>query len=744
MVRRLASLLVLSSLVLVAPSVRAQGVDPGRDPSGTGEDALLALAGPRARVRRDEEGRVRLLFGARMRPWSGDPARDALALTQRFGDAFGIPQGAELRVERAQTHHGFTIVRLRRYADGRPVLGATVVVRSLADGAIDMVLADAGPARVEGGVSIDATHAAEIARGLEVGWRIAGTTSPAAIAIDLVDTIVPVWAIDLHGAALSQRMRALLDARDGAVLGIVPLLTHAMARVYETNPTTTEGVTSDVELTDLASGAQNLTSQYFHVSQCDVQSGGGCAGTQRALADAEGNFLYDAVPGSHDDEFAEVNAFHHLSRAAAWHRERHGFTWTCSGTSAMRVFVNYGEVPDIDYDNAAFSPASGGQCGFLLFGQGRSGDYAYDADVVYHEFGHAVTDQVATMTGFAVDPLGVSYEPLAVNEGTSDYYAGTLQGNAEIAESFAGAAGDLGAHGSLRVIDNDLTCPSGLFGEGHFDGTIWAATAWDLRERIGVEAADALVFTTVASIAEDPSLAEAGDLMIATAEGMVATGALSAEQASAVEEIVGARGLPGCQRIVALDDGTERRGWSGNEFLTAGVGRSIAPVHYRIDVPVDATSLRIAMTSLTRNGQYRLHLLEDQPVRVNAARVTAQAAVPVEGGAVVLDESTTYRLPRCKTLYFAIESVDLRRRGQNLYTVQATLERSGDPSAECPVVELPDASIVAADAGADASTTAPSSGGGCGCRVGTGTSEPSAIIAMIALGIMIASRRRRV
>ncbi|AKF07773.1 MYXO-CTERM sorting domain-containing protein [Sandaracinus amylolyticus] len=741
--RRLASLFVVCSLVLVAPSAEAQRVDPGRDPSGTGEDALLALAGPRARVRRDDEGRVRLLFGARVRPWSGDPARDALALTQRFGDAFGIPQGEELRVESTQRHHGFTIVRLRRYADGRPVLGAMVVVRSLADGAIDMVLADAGPARVERGASIDATRATEIARALDVGWGIARTTSPAAIAIDLVDTIVPAWAVDLHGAAPSQRMRALLDARDGTVLAIVPLLTHAMARVYETNPTTSDGATSDVELADLAAGAQRLTSDSFHVAQCDVQAGGGCAGTQRAMADAEGNFLYDAAPGSHDDEFAEVNAFYHLSRAAAWHRERHGFTWACSGASAMRVFVNYGEVPDIAYDNAAFSPASGGQCGYLLFGQGRSGDYAYDADVVYHEFGHAVTDQVATMTGFAVDPLGVSYEPLAVNEGTSDYYAGTLQGNAEIAESFAGVGGDLGAHGSLRVIDNDLTCPSGLFGEGHFDGTIWAAAAWDLRERIGVEAADALVFTTVSSITEDPSLADAGDLMIATAEGMLASGTLSAEQASAVEEVVNARGLPGCQRIVALDDGAERRGWSGNEFLTGGVGRGVAPVHYRIDVPVDATSLRIEMTSLTRNGQYTLHLLEGSPVRVNAVRVSAQAAVAVEGGAVVLDERSEYALPRCKTLYFAIESVDLRRRGQNLYTVRATLERSGDPSAECPVVEMPDASVVAADAGADAGTTPSSGGSGCGCRVAARGSASGAMIAIAGVAIGLVARRRR-
>ncbi|MDQ3038180.1 MAG: M4 family metallopeptidase, partial [Myxococcota bacterium] len=654
------------------------------------------MAGPRARVRVGEDGTVRLLYGAHVAPWSGDAVRDALAFTQRFGDALGVPQGAELRPEPTQTWHGFTIVRLRRVVDGRPVIGASVVVRFLADGAIDLVMSGAGPARVLAGDAIDAARATAIARGIDPGWAIEATTAPSAVAMQVADAIVPLWSIDLHGASLSQRVRALLDARDGRVLTVTPLGHDVTGRVFETNPTSTMGVTSDFDLPELTSG-ERLTGRHFRVSSCNAQASGDCAAAQLAVADADGNFLYDPDARAFDDGFAEVNAYYHLSRAAAYHRENHGFTWTC-GSNVMNVLVNFTERPMTAYDNAAFYPSSGGSCGFLIFGQGTSSDYAYDGDVVYHELGHAVTDQVAGITGFLADLLGVTYEPLAVNEGTSDYWAGTLQGDGSIAESFSGL-GAMGSHGSLRMIENDLTCPSSLFGEGHYDGRIWGGTAWELRQTLGAETVDPLVFTTIASITEDPSLAEAGDLLVATAMGMEAMGALSAAEVATVESVVTARGLPMCQRVVPLDDGELRQGWSGSEYQTGGLGKSIAPVHYRIDVPADARSLTLDVGRLTFSGAYAVHVRVLGPVRVNIARVTSDIRIPVSG-TIRFDADSELPLPRCQTMYIAIESTDLSTAGQSVYTIRAALERTGSADATCPEPEG-DAGTAPADGGID-------------------------------------------
>lgn len=738
------SIVLWGSIVLfcsMGSVASAQRVDPTRGgaPGVSDRAALLALAGPRARVR-EEDGRIRMIYGAHVAPWSGEPARDALALAQRFGEVLGVPQGADLRVESQQRWHGLTIVRLRRVIEGRPVIGASVVVRFLADGAIDLVISDAGPARMSGEAAIDAARAVAIARAIPTGWAIAESTEPRAAAMVVGEgEIVPVWTLDLHGASLSQRVRATIDARDGRVLGAMPLPADAMGRVFPSNPSTDMGVTADVELPDLTS-AERLTGRFVRVMSCDAQSSGACASPQLATADAEGNFLYDPDARAFDDPFAEVSAYHHLSRVSAYFRDTHGLTWSCGGSTVMRAIVNYSERPMTAYDNAAFNPASGGSCGFLLFGQGASSDYAYDGDVVYHEFGHAVTDQISGITGFLSDPLGVTYEPLAVNEGTSDYWAGTIQGDPSIAESFAGM-GALGAHGSLRQIDEPLACPDALFGEGHFDGRIWAGAAWDVRAAIGAEAADPLVLATVASMAEDPSLAEAGDLLIATAMAMQSMGTMSASEVAEVESAVIARGLPGCQRIVPLDDGAVRQGWSGSEFLTGNVGRDVAPVHYRIDVPADARSLTITMGRLTFTGQYGLHFRTAGHVRVNVARVISDARVDA-GGAVRLDERSAYPLPRCQTLWIAVESTDLRTSGQSVYTIRAELERTGAAGAMCPAL---DAGAPPADAGApeaDAGTAA-STSSGCGCRAGTSRTERAPLVASLLALALVALRRRR-
>jgi hypothetical protein len=79
------------------------------------------------------------------------------------------------------------------------------------------------------------------------------------------------------------------------------------------------------------------------------------------------------------------------------------------------------------------------------------------------------TDQITDIVGFAVDPLGMHYDPLAVNEGTSDYWAATTQGDPHVGESLEGLDG-LGRSAALRDLDGALRCPNDLIGEGHFDG----------------------------------------------------------------------------------------------------------------------------------------------------------------------------------------------------------------------------------------------------------------------------------
>ena len=109
-------------------------------------------------------------------------------------------------------------------------------------------------------------------------------------------------------------------------------------------------------------------------------------------------------------------------------------------------------------------------------------------------------------------------------------------------------------------------------------------------------------------------------------------------------------------------------------------------------------------------------------------------------GTVVLDEFSPLPMPRCDTLYVAVEVLDLETAGQSLFGIQAMMELSGDPAAVCPA--LPDAGpSPGADAGApDAGPTMVASTS-CGCAAAGADRRASAIPMLLALA---AVARRRV
>lgn len=90
------------------------------------------------------------------------------------------------------------------------------------------------------------------------------------------------------------------------------------------------------------------------------------------------------------------------------------------------------------------------------------------ADVIYHEYGHGVTD-------FQYRPSSPSG---AQHEGWSDYTAATITDQPLIGRGFYGE----GTY--LRTVDNDNRYPDDWSGEPHNDGLIIAGALWDLREAL--------------------------------------------------------------------------------------------------------------------------------------------------------------------------------------------------------------------------------------------------------------------
>jgi len=101
------------------------------------------------------------------------------------------------------------------------------------------------------------------------------------------------------------------------------------------------------------------------------------------------------------------------------------------------------------------------------------------ADVVYHEYGHGVTDY--------------QYKPYSPNgaqhEGWSDYFAATITDQPLIGRGFYSN----NPNGYLRTCDNTNRWPEDWSGEPHNDGLIIAGALWHLRQDLGDrELADSL------------------------------------------------------------------------------------------------------------------------------------------------------------------------------------------------------------------------------------------------------------
>ncbi len=723
--RRCAAIAVSLSLLASAASAQLR-------PEVTAPASELA----RGRAERDPLGRVRRASRLAIASPGATPRARAEAFLARFRAELALAPDAELVHLRTIEAHGRHVVRFGRVAFGGLVQGASVVVRMRGE-QVDYVSVARASEPLAASPAIDVGRAS--ARALAEIPEAVRVRSAAAGGLPLDGLVEPVAVIDVAGAHLHQRWRVLVGAE--RVLAAHALAVDALGRIYESNPVVDMDVTSDVELPFLTS-RDRLTGRYFRLHQCNAGARG-CEPSQTAAADAAGDFLFDPLEPAYDDAFAEVHGYFHANVVAQHFRETHAFEWSCGTESLMRVYVNYTEAASTPYENAAYSPSGGGECGLMLFGQGRTHDFVYDADVVYHEFGHAVVDGTSELGFFVVDGLGVSYDPGAINEGYADYVAATVSGDPDMAEYLRGAG--LGGEGALRNLDNDFVCPDDLVGEVHFDGRIFAGAAWDLREALGAAKADALMYATIVAIDMVPTLAEATETLLATADALEADGTIDASDRAMVQSVVEARGLVGCERVVPLDGGATRTGYSGSAQVTGSAGGSIAPVHYRIDVPADAEALNINVSNLTAGGgEYTLHYRLDGPVRFVASRrppVLAQGTLR-PGQTLVRDGDPP--LPRCQTLYVAVVTDNLGAIEASLYEVTANLVRSGvDESCEEPDAGPPAVADGGPGGDPDAGVSEPSSEG-CGCRVPSsrGGAEPSVALALLALVARITARRR--
>jgi Zn-dependent metalloprotease len=564
--------------------------------------------------------RLNWASGFRVAARGTDPAARALDFLQTHGELVGVTDPADqLALKKVHRWRAGEVVRFAVVEHGLEVFGHTVVVSLQGDA----VTAVAGhrprivardrpqplslPAEVSGHVARRTGRPAH--RVLNYGYLVVAGEARL------------VWRADVYLKSPPQRLLLAVDDRTGRVLRVGRGFIDVQGKAYDHSPLTGDPVV--VELADLESQTA-LEGTYAHAYQClgSMYDWPACDPLQHnATPDSDGDYLYDPVEPSASDMFSEVHAYYHITEFNKWLADYLGFEWTCAGSRKMDVHVN------MDYPNAFYGDANGDaqECGDVTLGQSAI-DFAYDSQVMFHEFTHGMVDQTARLGcpdwGVCIDSLGINFISLGLNEGFADYFAMTYTDDPDLGAYVATETGDA----FLRTALNQNQCPWDVTSESHHDGQIWSGAMWTFRDAFGVEKADNLAYGALLVMPEDAEFAEAGEALIAVAQQMQTDGLLTASEVQLVQTTVGPsdRNMIDCYRIIPLTGrpaGKETAYGYGMETYPGYLDELPVGIQWAIEVPENGQRMTIWLTSFIGQGSsWRVYLKKDDPAWVDVGQ----------------------------------------------------------------------------------------------------------------------------
>ncbi|NUP08327.1 MAG: hypothetical protein HOW73_19930 [Polyangiaceae bacterium] len=678
--------------------------------------------------------------------------------------------GVGLRATRTLKSNGGRIVRFAQTVDGVRVIGGGVVVRIGDDAVVRRIAVDVlRDVQVDTVPSLDADEARSA---LEDQVGSVPAPANAELVIVRIDGGRLVWQLDVRD--IPGGSRYWVDAHDGTIVARFDLARDIQGRVYTMNsvesPTPTDVLLPLIDSTQPGrlNGWDGLLSVTNYVSGSS-QNG---FTVEQAVGPSSGqDFLYDppANPTDPTDAFAQVNLYYHLTAVrslfAGLGAEVDGASWKLT---AVANALEDGQ----SLDNAFFSPmgieGSFAAPNLIAIGQGSIGDFAYDSDVFKHEFGHYVTHNAIgyNLGQLNFDELGLSPFSGSIDEGIADYFACSDNDDAELGEA---SLEPLGAGRNLT--NTSKTCPNDLIGEVHADGEVIGSLSWSIREAVGKEAGDQIIWGALSSMPEGGHFGDFSEGIVATANDLVTAGTLTAEDVTAVQAILADRGLDDCGRIIALSEGQTTNGTLfGLELLGQAFGQSCSSLqqfglampslfHYSWTPSAGDIGVRFSVTMTPIGGgggpEYTIFARANDTVRFSSAGGFPSVSVSdysadfdVETGELVIDASSDPPFDPNATYDFVVVSSSCPT---------LAMEASAGPFE--PMVNEGGGGAGGANeggtnaAGGNDSTGGGGSGGdgadddeddGCGCKtVGAPAGTPvGALLGLGALAVVVARRRR--
>ncbi|NCG17559.1 MAG: hypothetical protein GWP91_00900 [Rhodobacterales bacterium] len=297
-----------------------------------------------------------------------------------------------------------------------------------------------------------------------------------------------VWRVQLASNAPLGDWRMWIDATSGAVLAHSNELLNVDGDgfVFDPNPVASSGNTALDDMGDAITA--DLTAERVAVVLPRLDGTGDLRGdwvdaqpdnaSQRAN---EPSLTFDYERD--DTAFEEVMAYFHLDRA----QDRITNTLGVVGANDGQQLI---VVDGTNQDNSWFSTFAND----ITMGTGGVDD-AEDADILLHEYGHAI--QHAQVPGWGGGDEG------SMGEGFGDYLAASFADTftTQLADRLCVGNWDAVSYSSttppcLRRVDEVKHYPETEQGEVHADGEFWSASLWSSREEaaIGADVMDTLIF----------------------------------------------------------------------------------------------------------------------------------------------------------------------------------------------------------------------------------------------------------
>jgi MYXO-CTERM domain-containing protein len=667
-------------------------------------------------------------------PTSGDPGSAVLSFLQSHAETFGAGSHLSLQVARTTPVNGGVVVRVAARHAKLPVLNQGLSVMILhkrlvaVSGSLRSSPASStfGLSRAQAEARVrDRMPGASIRSAVQGYWASGGTLRPA-------------WQLQVERTRPFGLFRVAIDGQTGAVLDVSSRLVEVFGNAYTPgNPSV--GQVSQVELQGLTKPGE-LTGDYASVSSCSYSEQSGLSCKQLATPDSTtGDFLYKPIEPSFKDPFSEVHAYFHVDAFHRFLKDTFGFKRK-TDSQQIKVMVNFawessnGSTQGMY--NAFFGDMNDDGKGDLVFGQGKK-DFAYDADVIYHEFTHSAVDETSNLS-VNLDELGLNMMPMGLNEAFADTFSCIYAGDPKVGEYAGGSNG-------IRQLVGAASCPGHLTGESHQDGLLWGRACWTVREQVPEKdrsTFDDVLWKTMVGVDQYAGFADAAALFLKIAQ----------VEAPAIEALAKAeftsRSLDTCSRIVPLTEADTYRGYLMGLSSLPVLQVVPGPLQYKIEAPENASELTINIGPV--HGQWGgttigAYVRKGSPVSFASSKPVFDFVMPNNETSIVLSTKDVEKRLEAGNVYYVIPLNVGANSTMYQITMGLTLEDPPPTPDATPSLE-PDAGP-----GSMLDSTPPTqkdpdpddpAAGGCSCEVTPSPAAPLGILGLLALALLLVRRRR--